>query len=135
MNINETTKSESNLERKRIDFDQIEQSCISGFLNYLLDKDSIKIQGKNVIIAKNEVFTKHYFKIDLDFQDVISRLYIKEKVKIDFEARYELFEKNGQIDIENIFVETSFACGYLSRDDDNSLHFEIESVSFKFSNF
>ncbi|MBA4408249.1 MAG: hypothetical protein C0397_02355 [Odoribacter sp.] len=108
-----------------IDVDKIEQTCISGFEDYLL-ANPIKVKTRIVITVKcNKILFKAYpDKVS------ISSLYNKEKVKINFEAQYELFEKIGLEDFTNVFVKTSFAFGYLRMDDDNSLHFEIESVSF-----
>ena len=104
-----------------IDVDKIEKACICGFENYLLANPI-----KNVIVVG---FKKTLFKAYPN-TDAISRLYNKERVKINFEAQYELFEKVEPNDLANIFVTTSFASGYVRMGDDNSLHFEIDSVSF-----
>lgn len=126
METNNTKNGESDFESKRINVGKIEQICNSGFEDYLLTNDSIKVKGRSVSI---ENVKKLLFEIDFS-NDLITRIYNKERVKIKFEAQYELFEKMGLNDVANIFVKTSFAFGYLRMDDDSSLHFEIDLVSF-----
>lgn len=104
-----------------IDVYKIEKACISGFEDYLLANP---ITNQTIVD-----FNRLLFKANPDI-DLILRLYRKEKVKINFEAQYELFKNTEQGDVENFFIRTSFACGYLRMSDDNSLHFEFDSASF-----
>jgi len=119
-----------------IDSETIEKACILGFLKYLEDKDSIMVDGKNKDIARIDIekyknFTKQLFTIEIDLAKLLPRLFNNERVKIPFNAKYELFEKIGS-DFSAIVVDTSFSFGYLSKREDNSLNFEIDGdVSFK----
>jgi len=109
------------IEMNTIDIVKIEKACISGFQDYLLANPI-----KNVIVVD---FKMIFFKANSGI-DAISELYNKGKVKINFDAQYELFKNAEFGGVANFFVKTSFASGYLRVSDDNSLHFEIDSVSF-----
>lgn len=121
---------------EKIDGETIEKACMLGFLKYLEDKDSIMVNGKNKDIARIDIekytnFTKQLFTIDIDLAKLLPQLFNNERVKIPFNAKYELFEKIG-LGFLAIVVDTSFSFGYLSKGEDNSLNFEIDGdVSFK----